>query len=76
MAVGKLTLAHVPSGSSTVIVVDETAITAANGPMMFGPMKSPIRTVDVGFAEQVITPVVELNAVALILMLLGMAPTH
>jgi hypothetical protein len=44
--------------------------------MMLGPIKSPIRTTAVGFAEQVITPVAELNAVALMLIVLGMAPTH
>jgi len=64
------------SGSFTVIVVDVTAKTAENGPIMLGPMKSPTKTADVGFAEQVITPVEELYAVALMEMLLGMAPTQ
>jgi hypothetical protein len=44
--------------------------------MILGPIKSPIRTKELGFDEQVITPVVELNAVALIPIVLGMAPTH
>jgi hypothetical protein len=76
IAVGKLTLDHVPSGSSTVIVVDVTAMTEVKGPMMLGPMKSPIKRREVGFVEQVITLVVELYAVALIPIVLGMAPTH
>jgi len=76
MVVGKVKPVHVPSGSSTVMVVDDTAMTEAKGPMMLGPMKSPIRTRAVGFAEQVITLVVELYAVALMPIVLGMAPTH
>jgi hypothetical protein len=58
------------------MVVDDTATTEAKGPMMLGPIKSPIRTAVVGFAEQVITFVVELYAVAFIPIVLGMAPTH
>jgi hypothetical protein len=43
---------------------------------MLGPTKSPINIKEVGFAEQVITPVEDAKAVALIPTELGIAPTH
>jgi hypothetical protein len=58
-------------------MVDElTARTAANGPIMLGPIKSPIKTKEDGLEAQVITPVEELYDEAFMPMLLGIAPTQ
>jgi hypothetical protein len=76
IAVGKVTPTQTASGSLTVIVVLDTANTVVYGPIMLGPIKSPTKTVLTAEAEVVITPVPELNAVALIPIVDGIAPTH
>jgi hypothetical protein len=76
IAVGNVAASHMPSGSLTVMVVLLTAVTAVNGPVTAGPIKSPTKTVPTAVEEVVIAPVVLLKAVALIDSADGMAPTH
>jgi hypothetical protein len=76
IAVGSVADCHTSSGSSTVMLPEATAVTKVNGPEIDAPMKSPTTTTEVGLAEVVITPVDVLNAVALIPVLLAIAPTH
>ena len=76
MAVGRMNVDQTSSVSLTVIVLEETAVTREYGPMTSPPIKSPTMTKELGLAEHVITPVVELYAVALMPIDEGMAPTH
>jgi hypothetical protein len=76
IAVGRVANSHTPSGSSTVIVVEDTAVTKVKGPTTEEPIKSPTITNAVAFDAVVMTPVDELNAVALMPMLFAIAPTH